>query len=212
MLSHTITTSSLWLDLFAFETRPLEKVIRTVVVYLAIAVIIRIAGKRLMAQMNSLDLVVILLLSNVVQNAIIGADNSLSGGLLGAVVLVSFNALLERMTQRADWLRGLLEGHPTTLIDEGAIPTGVLGRLGMSQDELDSALRHQGAGDVRQVERATLDPGGAITVDLFAPDRPLRQGEFTSAIAQLHARLERLQADILAANAHGGDPKPRVRD
>ena len=82
----------------------------------------------------------------------------------------------------------------------------------MSQDELDSALRHQGAGDVRQVERATLDPGGAITVDLFAPDRPLRQGEFTSAIAQLHARLERLQADILAANAHGGDPKPRVRD
>ena len=173
MLSHTITTSSLWLDLFAFEAPPAEKVIRTVVVYLAIAVIIR---------------------------------------LLGAVVLVSFNALLERMTQRADWLRGLLEGHPTTLIDEGAIPTGVLGRLGMSQDELDSALRHQGAGDVRQVERATLDPGGAITVDLFAPDRPLRQGEFTSAIAQLHARLERLQADILAANAHGGDPKPRVRD
>ena len=113
MLSHTITTSSLWLDLFAFEAPPAEKVIRTVVVYLAIAVIIRIAGKRLMAQMNSLDLVVILLLSNVVQNAIIGADNSLSGGLLGAVVLV-----FQRAPRTNDATRRLAAGPPRRAPDD----------------------------------------------------------------------------------------------
>jgi len=73
-----------------------EKLVRTVVVYLAIAILIRVAGKRLLAQMNSLDLVVVLLLSNVVQNAIIGPDNSLLGGLLGAAVLIGFNAIVDQ--------------------------------------------------------------------------------------------------------------------
>ena len=73
-----------------------EKILRTVVVYLGILILIRVAGKRLLAQMNSLDLVVILLLSNVVQNAIIGPDNSVLGAMIGAVVLVGFNALLDR--------------------------------------------------------------------------------------------------------------------
>ena len=72
-----------------------EKILRTIVVYLAIAILLRVAGRRLMAQMNSLDLVVVLLLSNVVQNAIIGPDNSVLGALIGAVVLIGFDLLLD---------------------------------------------------------------------------------------------------------------------
>lgn len=104
-----------WVSLFSAIDIPwLEKVVRTVAVYLGIAVLIRLAGKRLMAQMNSLDLVVVLLLSNVVQNAIIGEDNSLVGGLLGAVVLVAVNAGLDRLAQAHPTLHAVIEGDRPT--------------------------------------------------------------------------------------------------
>ncbi|MDO4243748.1 MAG: hypothetical protein Q4C85_08345 [Actinomyces sp.] len=95
----------MWSDLFVMTVPVADKVLRTVVVYLAIAVLLRVAGKRLMAQMNSLDLVVVLLLSNVVQNAIIGPDNSLLGGLLGAVVLIVVNVAADRWAQRLPRVR-----------------------------------------------------------------------------------------------------------
>src|SRR6476469_1037401 len=121
VLSHTLAAvpTGVGSDLFDLQMPVLEKVIRTVVIYLGIALIIRVAGKRLMAQMNSLDLVVVLLLSNVVQNAIIGNDNSLVGGLLGAAVLVLFNALMDRVAllgPRSTWL---FQGSPTVLVTHG---------------------------------------------------------------------------------------------
>ena len=99
-------------DLLAFGVPPWEKVVRTVLVYVAILLIIRVAGKRLMAQMNSQDLVVVLLLSNVVQNAIIGNDNSLAGGVLGAVVLVAINTALTAGPWSALGSRGWSTGSP----------------------------------------------------------------------------------------------------
>lgn len=103
-----------WLAPFLTLDIPLwEKVLRTIVVYLGIAILIRVAGKRLLAQMNSLDLVVVLLLSNVVQNAIIGPDNSVLGGMVGAVVLVAFNALLDRVATFNSFGRWLLFGRGT---------------------------------------------------------------------------------------------------
>lgn len=113
-------------DLWAFQIPPLEKVLRTVLVYLAILVIVRVAGKRLLAQMNSLDLVVVLLLSNVVQNAIIGDDNSLVGGVLGAVVLVTANAGLERIAQVFPAFRRVVEGRPTPVVRDGEVIDGAL--------------------------------------------------------------------------------------
>ena len=120
-------------DLWAFQIPPLEKVLRTVLVYLAILVIVRVAGKRLLAQMNSLDLVVVLLLSNVVQNAIIGDDNSLVGGVLGAVVLVTANAGLERIAQVFPAFRRVVEGRPTPVVRDGEVIDGALDRLGMTR-------------------------------------------------------------------------------
>ena len=86
----------MWHDMFSVQVPTLEKVLRTVLVYLLIAVLLRLSGKRGLAGMNTLDIVVIVLLSNVVQNAIIGNDNSVTGGAVGAVTLVAVNALLNR--------------------------------------------------------------------------------------------------------------------
>lgn len=186
-------------DLWAFQIPPLEKVLRTVLVYLAILVIVRVAGKRLLAQMNSLDLVVVLLLSNVVQNAIIGDDNSLVGGVLGAVVLVAANAGLERIAQVFPAFRRVVEGRPTPVVRDGEVIDGALDRLGMTRGELNWALRHQGADSVEEVETATLDPGGSLTVDLKDEEQALSQGEFRAEMARLNARLDALSSRPAAA-------------
>ena len=181
---------SLWDDLLSFGVPPGEKVIRTVAVYLGIAVIIRLFGKRLMAQMNSLDLVVVLLLSNVVQNAIIGDDNSLGGGLLGALVLVLFNAGLDRLAHRYPVVRRLLEGSPTVVVEDGNVDQGALSRLGMTRGELRNALRHQGADDVTEVREASLEPGGGVIVDLKRADQAASYGDLQQAMAELRSYLD----------------------
>jgi len=96
-----------------------EKVVRTVVVYAALALLLRVAGKRNLAQLNSFDLVVVLLLSNVVQNALIGPDDSLTGGLLAAVVLLATNALVVRVVSRSGRAVRLFEGEDVPLVRNG---------------------------------------------------------------------------------------------
>ena len=118
--------ASIGTDLWDIQIPPVEKIIRTVLVYVAIVAIIRVAGKRLMAQMNSLDLVVVLLLSNVVQNAIIGDDNSITGGVIGAIVLVVVNAAAERIAQVWPAFRTFVEGRPTVVVRDGALIEGSL--------------------------------------------------------------------------------------
>src|SRR5215469_16333411 len=101
-----------WSDMFTIQVPVLEKVLRTVLVYAGLALLLRLAGKRELAQLNTFDLVVVLLLSNVVQNSIIGNDNSLLGGLLGAAVLVGVNALWVRLINRTPRLTTIFEGTP----------------------------------------------------------------------------------------------------
>ncbi len=187
-------------DLWAMGVPPLDKVLRTVAVYLGILLIVRVAGKRLLAQMNSLDLVVVLLLSNVVQNAIIGADNSLTGGLLGAVVLVAANAALDRLSHRYPQVYRLVQGRPSTVVADGRVDERALTRLGLTRTELHWALRHQGADDVHEVARATLDPGGALSVDLRPADQAASRGDLDAAMAQLR--------DYLDARLEGGATPP----
>src|SRR5207237_6649551 len=106
-------------DLFTIQIPVAEKVLRTVAVYAGLAVLLRIAGKRDLAQLSTFDLVVMLLLSNVVQNAVIGADNSLLGGLLGAVVLIAANAVWVRVVASSGVFARLLGGSPTVLVQDG---------------------------------------------------------------------------------------------
>lgn len=165
-----------------------EKILRTVVVYLGILILIRVAGKRLLAQMNSLDLVVILLLSNVVQNAIIGADNSVLGAMIGAVVLVGFNAVLDRFAVTPVGRRWLV-GHATEVIRDGKVDQAALARLGISSAELDLTLRRQGSDDPSEVESAALEPEGEIVVTMKAGERAATRDDLAAAVAELKSLI-----------------------
>lgn len=174
-----------------------EKILRTVVVYAALAVLLRLAGKRGLAQLNTFDLVVVLLLSNVVQNAVIGNDNSLSGGLLGAAVLIAVNAVVVRLVARFSWLTALFEGTPTTLVEHGRFIAKALRREGLRTASVAIALREQNANDVTDVERAMLEPGGAVVVTLRPDQQPADRGD----IDGLHRRLDALEAALSRALA-----------
>ena len=175
-----------------------EKLARTVAVYMGILLLIRVAGKRLMAQMDSFDLVVVLLLSNVVQNAIIGPDNSLLGGLLGAVVLVAFNSIVDRFSQCSPRLRWLLEGGNTPVIEEGHINKRIARLLGLTEDEIKLLVRRGGAQHMREVTLAVLQPGGAIRVDLQPGSQGVTRDELAAAVAEIKAYID---ADRVASQA-----------
>jgi uncharacterized membrane protein YcaP (DUF421 family) len=167
-----------------------EKVLRTVAVYAALAVLLRLAGKRDLAQLNTLDLVVLLLLSNVVQNAVIGPDDSLTGGLLGAVVLVAVNAVMVRVVNRSERTVAIFEGTPTVLVKDGKMLDHALHREGLRAADVEASVRRQGASDLSEVETASLEPGGAITVVLRDDARNATAGD----VARLEAKLDALLA------------------
>lgn len=198
----TLLEGSMWASMFDFGVSPAEKIIRTILVYAGILLIVRLFGKRLMAQMNSLDLVVVLLISNVVQNSIIGDDNSISGGLLGAVVLVVFNWALDRAEHRFPRFRHLVEGRPTTLVEDGRVHSDRLVALGITPHELSLALRTQGADDVAEVKRARLEPGGEIMVDLARDAQTADYGDLVREVEALRRHLD-ARLDALGAPAAG---------
>ena len=167
-----------------------EKVVRTVAVYLALALLLRLAGKRDLAQLNSFDLVVMLLLSNVVQNAVIGPDNSLLGGLVGAGVLVVFNAVVVRLSVASPGFHRLLDGTPTVLATHGIWNGHNLRREGLRQSDVDAALRRQNANDVTETEAVSLEPGGAVVVTI----RPDQQSATRADVERLEAKLDALLA------------------
>ena len=140
---------------------PAEKAIRTIVVYGAILLLLHLAGKRALAQLNSFDLVVLLLLANVVQNAIIGNDNSLVGGLLGAVILISVNFVLVRTAFMSPRFGKALQGGATVLYDNGRIDQRTLRREAITSEELVAGLRRQGL-ELDDVEKVTLEPEGTF--------------------------------------------------
>jgi uncharacterized membrane protein YcaP (DUF421 family) len=176
-----------------------EKIIRTIAVYVVLALLLRVAGKRDLAAFNTFDLVVMLLLSNVVQNAIIGEDNSLWGGVVAAVILVGVNALMVRLTVASDWLVRLFEGSPTVLVRAGHYDLRALKREGLRQADVAAALRRQGASTVHEVDRMTLEPGGALVVRLI-PDEENATRADVAAVGRRIADLER-KLDVLLGKA-----------
>jgi uncharacterized membrane protein YcaP (DUF421 family) len=187
----------MWHDLFVVEVPVLEKVVRTVAVYAVLALLFRLAGKRGLANLNTFDFVVMFLLSNVVQNAIIGADNSLLGGVIGAVTLVAVNAAVNRWIGYSNRARRLLEGTGSTVIDDGRPQVAVLRRLAIREAELDQAIRLQNGDDVSQVALGRLEPSGHLVLTL----KPAEQGATKGDVERLDARLaelERLLRDLAA--------------
>jgi len=139
-------------------------VLRTAIIYLVILIGLRLAGKREIGQMTVFDLVVLLLIANAVQNAMVGPDTSLAGGVLAAVVLLVLNAVVARLRLRWPRLRRIVEGSPTLLALRGEVITDHLRREGLDQETLEAALREHGVADLSEVEMAVLEIDGSISV------------------------------------------------
>src|SRR3954462_12822598 len=120
-MAEWLVSPKMWDDMFNLGAPVLEKMLRPVLVYFFLVIALRVFGKRELAQLNPFDLVVLLSLSNTVQNAIIGNDNSLSGGLTGALALLAMNYLVVRFLFRHRRLDQIFEGEPATLIESGKI-------------------------------------------------------------------------------------------
>ena len=179
----------------------LEKILRPVVVYIFLIVGIRLAGKRELAQLNPFDLVVLLTLSNTVQNAIIGNDNSLSGGLIGATALLVTNYAVVRFAYRHPKMERLIEGTPTLLIDSGQLLEDRLARELVTREELEIAAKRQGYLSLDDVDRAVLDPGGVL---LFEPKkhttRVRRHRELLDRLDDLQRSVEQLRVEVAKGN------------
>lgn len=179
----------MWHSIFVIDVPVLEKIIRTVLVYATIVVLFRLAGKRGLATLNTLDFVVIFLLSNVVQNAIIGNDNSFTGGAIGAATLVAINAALNRLIARSPLVARWLEGSPTTVIANGKPERREVRRLALRRGDLEQAVRLQNGDDIDQVARGILEPSGHLIVTL----KPAEQGATKGDIEHLMTRLATIE-------------------
>ncbi|MFE2145461.1 DUF421 domain-containing protein [Streptomyces sp. NPDC059456] len=171
-----------------------EKALRTIAVYVLILVLLRLTGKRQLAQLSTFDLVVMLLLANVVQNAVIGPDDSVVGAAFGAAVLLAANALMDRLAARYEWLGRLLEGTPTTLARDGHWLTAVVRRNGLRVADLDAAVRHQGGDDVTETTEVTLEPSGTLVVQLAEPEQSADKQDIAALRATLTTLTRKLDA------------------
>jgi uncharacterized membrane protein YcaP (DUF421 family) len=152
--------------------------LRTLVVYFSILVLLRLAGKRELGQMSVFDLTVILLVANAVQNAMVGADTSLLGGISAALVLIMVNFAVAVLSTRFDWLRRLVEPPPTILVRHGTIDRRAMRRELVNREELQTAAREHGVSALSDVWRATLEADGSISIvtrDDHARRRPPRK-------------------------------------
>jgi uncharacterized membrane protein YcaP (DUF421 family) len=183
-------SDSMWKDIFVVATPVAEKILRPAVVYLAMVVLLRIFGKRELAQLNPFDLVVLLSLSNTVQNAIIGNDNSLTGGLIGAVALLVMNYLVVRFLFRHRRLDELIEGTPTVLIDQGEVVTKNLAKELLSRSELSTVLHRQGFSGLEEVEQCVLEPSGTFAIKRKDPPiSDLQHAELLRRLTEIDRKL-----------------------
>jgi len=172
-----------------------EKILRPVIVYLVLVLLLRIFGKRELAQLNPFDLVVLLSLSNTVQNAIIGEDNSVTGGVIGAISLLSINWIVVRVLFRSPRLNRALEGKAAVLIRDGHVDRKALEKEALTREELIEVVHKQGFEHIHDVHRCELEPNGTFFIE----------GRDPSVADKRHEELlARIDALVQQVNALGG--------
>jgi uncharacterized membrane protein YcaP (DUF421 family) len=188
-----LLADGMWHDMFYLALPVAEKILRSIVVYVFLILGVRLAGKRQLAQLNAFDLVVLLTLSNTVQNAIIGDDNSVTGGLIGAATLLMVNYVVVWFLYGHERLDHLIEGDADVLIADGKIKHDRLRKELITESELAAAARRQGFGSLQDVDRAILEPGGTISLVARkpAPDE-MRHGELVMRLEELLNEVRKL--------------------
>jgi uncharacterized membrane protein YcaP (DUF421 family) len=186
----------IWKDMFVVTLPILEKILRPVIVYFFLVVMLRLSGKRELVQLNPFDLVVLLTLSNTVQNAIIGDDNSVTGGLLGATSLLAVNYLTVRFLYKHKNLDQLVEGKADVLIENGRLRPEHLKKELITTAQLEAAARKQGFGSLSEVDQCILEPGGTLSFIGKKPDVDvLRHKELLDHIDRLKEELALLRGN-----------------
>jgi uncharacterized membrane protein YcaP (DUF421 family) len=196
---------TMWHSMFAIQIPVAEKILRTIAVYAAILILFRLAGKRDLATLNVFDFVVLFLLSNVVQNAIIGNDNSLTGGIIGAATLILLNALLNRWMAVSDRAARALRGTATTLIADGQIVAAAARRLSLRPGDVEHAIRVQNGDDISEVATGLLEPNGQLVVTLKKEEQNASKGDIADLCVRLKAIEDALNrnSQLLAARRDG---------
>ena len=186
--------TKLWTDMFVLGLPVLEKVLRPAIIYAFLVAGLRLGGKRELAQLNPFDLVVLLTLANSVQNAIIGDDVSVTGGLICATTLLVINYVVVRFLFKHRSLDRLIEGEKDILIDKGKINMGRLNQEAITMPELAAAAHRQGFASLQEVDRAVIEPGGIIS---FVGKKPTaedtRHSELLERLDQITRELAQLR-------------------
>jgi uncharacterized membrane protein YcaP (DUF421 family) len=186
-----------WQDMVHLPIPLAEKLLRPVIVYLCLIGFLRLFGKRELAQLNPFDLVVLLSLSNTVQNAIIGDDNSVTGGIVGAFALLAVNWLLMKVLFNAPKLTEVLEGTASTLIEKGIVNHAEMKRQILSHEELISVLNKNGFNDPTQVELCVLEPNGTFYVQGKSPSLDTTERhEMMSVLNRLSDEVASLRREL----------------
>jgi len=185
----TKSMHDIWKDMFVLAVPILEKILRPVIVYTFLIVGLRLSGKRELVQLNPFDLVVLLTLSNTVQNAIIGEDNSVTGGIIGASSLLVINYLVVRFLYNHRELDQLIEGRADTLIEDGKVKTQRLKKELITMAQLEAAARKQGFDSLSEVQQCVLESGGTRHKDLLT-----RMDKLLAEVAKLRETQPPLKA------------------
>ena len=185
----------IWKDMFVMGLPLAEKILRPIIIYAFLVISLRLSGKRELVQLNPFDLVVLLTLSNTVQNAIIGEDNSVLGGIIGATSLLATNYLVVRFLYDHRKLDQLVEGRADMLIEGGKVRMRYLKRELITMPQLEAAARKQGFASLSEVEQCILEPGGTLT---FLAKKPtgedVRHQELLGKLDRLTQEIAQLRA------------------
>lgn len=193
--------ASTWINMFALDDTVTwaEKIIRPMIVYIALIAMLRLFGKRELAQLNPFDLVVILSLSNTVQNAIIGQDNSLVGGIAGAASLLAINYAVSRLKFSSKTAERITEGAPIRIIEHGKINEDARNRELITKRDLDIIAHQHGYEDASDIEKLVLDPNGTFLVDgkeevkdaKFKKEVLKKIGDLSKQLTELNAAFQK---------------------
>jgi len=191
----------MWHDMFVLGLPVAEKMLRPVAVYFFLIIGLRLAGKRELAQLNPFDLVVLLTLSNTLQNAIIGNDDTVTGGFIGAATLLVLNYGVVRFLYRHKTLDRIIEGRRDVLIHDGKFVEPHCERELITKEQLKAAMRRQGIASIQDVQEAVLEPSGSIS---FIQKRPTPEmGRHSELMEMMHRIASDLDAIKAASSKQG---------
>lgn len=194
--------ATLWKEMFYPALPVVDKILRAVIIYIFLVVALKLAGRRELAQLNTFDLVVLLTIANTVQAAIIGPDDSVTGGIIGAATLLAVNYLVVRFVYAHKKMQGRTRSAGEALIENGQVRQEPMKKELITLDELKEAASREGFGSLDEVERAVLNPNGSFA--FIGKKKPKEKG---SEYLEILNRLDHLQEQLRRVQPAQDPPK-----